>query len=116
MLQPGNARTWALACVSSSNAVPPFLYSSEFLHFLFESLGQAVIVTSVEGTIVRWNQAAERLYGWRSQEAVGRQILEVTPSEQARDEAEAILANSALGTPGVAFSLSDVETVPHSSR
>ena len=73
------------------------LYSSDFLHFLFESIGRAVIVTNVDGTIVRWNRAAERLYGWSSQEVVGRQILEVTPSEQSLEEAESIMRQLRAG-------------------
>lgn len=54
-------------------------------------LSQAVIATDVAGEIVYWNAAAERLYGWSSEEAVGRQITDVTPTQQSREQALRIM-------------------------
>jgi dihydrolipoamide dehydrogenase len=45
---------------------------------LLEALEEAVIVTDPQGTVVYWNRAAERLYGYGREEVVGRSILEVT--------------------------------------
>lgn len=39
---------------------------------LFEQIGDAIIVTALDGTIVDWNGGAERMFGWRRDEAVGR--------------------------------------------
>jgi PAS domain S-box-containing protein len=34
---------------------------------LLDSLGQAVIATDLEGSIIYWNRAAEDLYGWSAE-------------------------------------------------
>ena len=39
---------------------------------LLDLAAEAMIVTSLEGSILFWNQAAERLYGWSREEALGR--------------------------------------------
>jgi PAS domain S-box-containing protein len=44
---------------------------------VLETAGDAVIVQSMEGTITRWNPAAERLCGWAAAEVVGRPIAVV---------------------------------------
>ena len=51
---------------------------------LLNALGDAVIATDLNGSIVFWNLAAERLYGWRASDVEGRNILDVTPSSQSR--------------------------------
>ncbi|HEV7886078.1 MAG TPA: PAS domain S-box protein, partial [Acidimicrobiales bacterium] len=55
------------------------------------ALDEAVIATDLQGTIVYWNPAAERLYGWRRDEAVGRKVHELVVPEGAFDKAEEIL-------------------------
>ena len=57
----------------------------------------AVIVTDLEGRITSWNDAAETLYGWPANEALGRNILDVTPSNMSRDHAQQILDLLARG-------------------
>lgn len=54
---------------------------------LLSAVGQAVIATDVAGRITYWNRAAEALYGWREEEVLGRDVLEVTPAEMTRDQA-----------------------------
>lgn len=51
---------------------------------LLEALRQAVITTDHSGTIIYWGPAAERLYGWSAHEVLGRDILEVTPTDLSR--------------------------------
>jgi PAS domain S-box-containing protein len=58
---------------------------------LFDTHTQAVIGTTVPGSIVYWNTAAERLYGWAAAEVEGRSILEVTPTMASLAQAEEIL-------------------------
>jgi two-component system, cell cycle sensor histidine kinase and response regulator CckA len=58
---------------------------------LLEAVGQAVIVTDMEGTVAHWNPAAERLYGWTREEAVGQPIASLTVPDVSRERAEAIL-------------------------
>lgn len=64
---------------------------------LFDIPGQAVIATDVEGSILSWNGAAETLYGWRAEEVLGRNVLEVTPTDLSRAEATAIMERLRTG-------------------
>lgn len=42
----------------------------------------AVIATDLFGIVTYWNPFAERLYGWRSEEVLGRNIMEITVSSE----------------------------------
>ncbi|HEU4882253.1 MAG TPA: PAS domain S-box protein [Longimicrobium sp.] len=39
---------------------------------VFDSLYDAVMITDLDGRLMAWNRAAERVYGWTSEEALGR--------------------------------------------
>ncbi|MDB4876721.1 MAG: domain S-box [Gemmatimonadetes bacterium] len=51
----------------------------------------AVIATDIVGTIVYWNDHAVELYGWPSHEAIGRNVLDVTPTYTSAEEAARIM-------------------------
>lgn len=51
----------------------------------------AVIATDSAGIIVYWNAHAESLYGWRADEAIGRNVVDVTPTRSSSDEADRIM-------------------------
>src|SRR5680860_435253 len=78
-------------------ADPSDLDTVRFQAALLDSVGQAVIATDVGGIVIYWNSAAERLYGWTAQEAVGRPIFELTPASQSVEEATRIFAELAAG-------------------
>ncbi len=61
--------------------------ATELLH----SLGKAVIATRLDGTVEFWNQAAERLYGWTAEEAIGQNIRDLSVPDVALDVAEDIM-------------------------
>jgi PAS domain S-box-containing protein len=63
------------------------------------SLGQAVITTDVAGVIVYWNRAAEDLYGWTADEAIGQNIASLSVPEMAQDVAADIMAALRDGVP-----------------
>ena len=44
---------------------------------LLEDISDAVIATDEHMTIVSWNRAAERMYGWSEQEAIGKEVGEI---------------------------------------
>ena len=44
---------------------------------LLGAVGSAVIATDLNGIVLYWNPAAEKLYGWSSSDALGRNIVEV---------------------------------------
>lgn len=66
-------RRWARRAKAQADAL---------IHFqaqLLNAVDQAVVATSMDGVILYWNRAAERLYGWRAEEALGRQVSELIP-------------------------------------
>jgi PAS domain S-box-containing protein len=64
---------------------------------LINSVGQAVIATDLDGRIVFWNRAAERLYGWKEEEVLGEPVLEITPSDMSIADAEEVMNRLRLG-------------------
>ncbi|HEY9218697.1 MAG TPA: PAS domain-containing protein [Phenylobacterium sp.] len=75
---------------------------SRLFHELLPSVvspGLAVIVTSTDGTVHYWNEAAAKLYGWRIDEAVGQNILDLTPARQSHRDASMIMSSLAVGQP-----------------
>lgn len=57
---------------------------------LLDSLGSAVIATRLDGTVEFWNMAAQRLYGWAPEEAMGRNLTELCVPDGIRGVADAV--------------------------
>src|SRR5215216_6681970 len=68
-----------------------------FQRRLLDAVGQAIIATDLQGKIIYWNRAAKELYGWSSEEVMGRPIVEVTPSEEMLERAEEIMSELRAG-------------------
>jgi PAS domain S-box-containing protein len=66
---------------------------------LLSHIGHAVIATDMAGRIVRWNPAAERLYGWTAEEILGRNIAEVTVPETGQEHGDDIMRALREGRP-----------------
>src|ERR671913_381989 len=64
---------------------------------LLDAVGQAIIATNPQGTIIYWNRAAEELYGWPKEEVMSRPIVEVTPSQEMLERAEEIMSELRAG-------------------
>lgn len=62
----------------------------QFKAQLLNTIGESVIATDKEGKIMFWNAAAESLYGWSEEEAMGNIITDIISSHQSKDEAEEI--------------------------
>lgn len=58
---------------------------------LLGAVGHALIATDPDGTIVFWNAAAERLYGWRAEEVLGRDVADVTVPQVSQKAAAGIM-------------------------
>ncbi|MDX1584700.1 MAG: PAS domain S-box protein, partial [Thermoanaerobaculia bacterium] len=56
-----------------------------FLAAIVESTQEAVIGKDLEGTITSWNRGAERIYGYSSEEAIGRKIDIIVPPEKKKE-------------------------------
>jgi diguanylate cyclase (GGDEF)-like protein/PAS domain S-box-containing protein len=57
---------------------------------LLDAVGQSVIATDLEGKVLYWNRAAEEIYGWSSEEALGRSLRDLVASEESLEKAEEI--------------------------
>src|SRR4051812_14289645 len=79
----------------------PSAVTSDWAHAdrLLSHIGHAVIATDMAGRIVRWNPAAERLYGWTAEEILGRNIAEVTVSEAGQEHGDDIMRSLREGRP-----------------
>ncbi len=62
-----------------------------FQAHLLNAVGQAVIATDLDGKIVFWNRFAEQLYGWRADEAIGRNVVDVIVPQMTRAQAQEIM-------------------------
>jgi PAS domain S-box-containing protein len=68
----------------------------ERLAAIVESSDDAIISKTLDGTIVAWNRGAEKVFGYSSAEAVGKQMRMILPTERVHEEVE-ILAQIARG-------------------
>src|SRR5215210_1285753 len=86
-----NSGGWFLFC--GLREVHLLARKEEELHFqamLLEAVGQSVVATDLEGNILYWNRAAEEIYGWSSEEALGRSLRDLTVSEESLEKAEEV--------------------------
>lgn len=72
---------------------------------IVKSSDDAIISKTLDGTITSWNASAERLFGYKAEEAIGQHISLVIPEERLGEEDE-IKANISMGK-----SLDHYETV-----
>ncbi|MGH8973023.1 MAG: PAS domain S-box protein [Acidimicrobiia bacterium] len=63
-----------------------------------DSLNVAVVATSPEGEITSWNEAAERIFGYRPDEVLGRPVSVLVPPGDL-EAADAVLARARKGEP-----------------
>ena len=73
-------------------------YFEQRLAAIVECSDDAIISKDLDGTIITWNKAAERLFGYMAAEAVGRSILILIPEDRHREET-AILDSIRCGNP-----------------
>ena len=70
--------------------------AARILAAIVESSDDAIIGKNLDGTILTWNQGAERMYGYTAAEMLGRSIAVLIPPDRA-DELERILARIRSG-------------------
>lgn len=52
---------------------------------LLDEIGEAVTATDTKGIITYWNKAAEKLFGWTTDEVIGKNFLEIMASDKTPD-------------------------------
>ena len=70
-----------------------------FQALLLEQVNDAVIATDLDFCIRSWNKAAERIYGWRSDEVIGKRVRDVVQTVRYMDD-DAQGATTRLRTQG----------------
>jgi len=63
---------------------------------IIESSGDAIISKDLEGTVLSWNESAERIFGYSAEEIVGKPVTLIIPSDRDAEEA-ALLGRLRLG-------------------
>src|SRR3954454_24784470 len=66
--------------------------SLQFQVDLLGRVGQAVTAARLDNTLIYWNNAATKLYGWSAEEAIGRDAAEMIPLSVAPEEIAAMTA------------------------
>ncbi len=81
--------------------VPPLQGPPELVlraHVL-DALGEAVVASDADHRVVYWNRAAERLFGWTREEAIGRIDTDLLPARPGRTQTAAIVTGLVHGRP-----------------
>src|SRR6266850_5851685 len=63
---------------------------------IIASSDDAIISKELDGTIRSWNRAAERIFGYTAEEAVGRSIRMIIPADR-QDEEDLVLSRIRAG-------------------
>ncbi|MBR9807772.1 MAG: PAS domain S-box protein [Alphaproteobacteria bacterium] len=77
---------------------PPIVSASEssWLGAIIQSSSDAIISTALDGTIASWNPAAERVFGYKPEEVIGRSVRLLIPADR-QQEADDILSSVKAG-------------------
>lgn len=62
--------------------------AQELLAAIVESSDDAILSKSVDGTVLSWNDGAQRLLGYRAEEIIGKPSAMLLPPERAQEEEE----------------------------
>ena len=69
---------------------------------IVENSGDAIWSRAPDGKVLSWNAAATRLFGWTSEEMIGRDVIVLVPPERL-DEREMAIARLARGENAVTY-------------
>lgn len=58
---------------------------------LLESVNHPLIATTLKGEIIYWNKAAEKMYGWKEKQVLGKNIVDITPTDSTKEQAVEIM-------------------------
>src|ERR1043166_3073440 len=70
-------------------SAPPTFLSAELLHeAIVDSSDDAIVSKNLDGIVMSWNKAAERIFGYSAQEMIGQSILKIIPSDRVDEETQ----------------------------
>jgi len=80
-------------CIKSTDITERKLADNKnrFRANLLNTIGQAAIATDLNGVVNYWNKAAENIYGWTLEDAMGMNIIDLTASEATNEQAIQIM-------------------------
>jgi len=55
---------------------------------IVESSDDAIYTKTLEGIVITWNRGAERLYGYKAEEVIGKPVTQLVPPEKQQEEAD----------------------------
>lgn len=58
---------------------------------ILNQVENAVIATDLDNIIVYWNEKAEDLYGWKENEVIGEDIVDILPSIATKQKASEVM-------------------------
>jgi PAS domain S-box-containing protein len=104
---PGTTENrWTASHVAASQAEDATLAA------IVRSAPDAVISKTVDGIVTSWNAAAERLYGYRAEQMIGRPIERTFPADKMQEESDRH-ARVAAGVPESGFRCTRVHADGH---
>lgn len=71
--------------------------SNPFKAALLNTIGQAVVTTDLDGIINFWNRTAEEMYGWTAAEVIGKNVVDIIPAQQTKEQAVEIMKELSQG-------------------
>jgi len=80
-------RGYARDITETKKAADKMRFDAELLN----TVGQSVIATDINGIVIYWNNAAEKIYGWSAPETIGKNIVDLTPAHQSKEMAGEIM-------------------------
>jgi PAS domain S-box-containing protein len=83
--------------MATRNPRPPRDNSAARLAAIVQSSDDAIISKDLRGVVMSWNPAAEKMFGYREGEAIGRPIADLIIPPDRQDEERDILARIARG-------------------
>ena len=78
------------ASTTPPQAVPGFVTADLLLAAIVDSSDDAIISKSVDSIVTSWNQGAERIFGYKEEEMIGRSITAIIPPDRLDEEPQIV--------------------------